>query len=308
VSQPPSNDNNGPDGVLAVRSAAIPDVLLPDVADTATPGWWRTRAGLGSRRGTTLGVGLVTIYLSLVVLIPLAAVIVRSQTHGFVNSWHLITASQPLAALKLTIVASFIIAIVNLVMGTIIAWVLVRDEFPGKGLVDMVIDMPFALPTIVAGLVLLTLYGPSSPLHVNIAFTRYAIVVALLFVTLPFVVRTVQPVLIELDRDMEAAAASLGASNFLIARKIILPNLIPAMLTGTGLAFARAIGEFGSVNLLSGNLPFHTEVSAVNIYNQIESDQNAAAAAQSTVLLILAFVVLFALDLIKRRGGRRGDN
>jgi sulfate transport system permease protein len=308
VSQPVSpslGESNGPDGGNdpAVRSA-----LVPGVAALETPRWWRSGAGLGSKRGTGLGVGLVTLYLSLVVLIPLAAVIVRSQTGGFANSWHLVTAGQPLAALKLTVVASFLIAIVNLVMGTIIAWVLVRDDFPGKGLVDLIIDMPFALPTIVAGLVLLTLYGPTSPLHVNIAFTRFAIVVALLFVTLPFVVRTVQPVLIELDRDMEAAAASLGASNFLIARKIILPNLIPAMLTGTGLAFARAIGEFGSVNLLSGNLPFHTEVSAVNIYNQIESDNNAAAAAQSTVLLLLAFVVLFVLDLLKRRGGRRGEH
>jgi sulfate transport system permease protein len=310
VSQPPSSTENGPDGgTPAVRPAVV--VGTPDrrvtPAPTVTPGWWRARAGIGSRRGTTLGVGLVTLYLSLVVLIPLAAVIVRSQTGGFANSWRLVTASQPLAALKLTVIASVLIAIVNLVMGTIIAWVLVRDDFPGKGVVDMVIDMPFALPTIVAGLVLLTLYGPSSPLHVNIAFTRLAIVVALLFVTLPFVVRTVQPVLLELDRDMEAAAASLGASNLLIARKIILPNLIPAMLTGTGLAFARAIGEFGSVNLLSGNLPFHTEVSAVNIYNQIQSDNNAGAAAQSTVLLILAFLVLFGLDLIKRRGGLRGE-
>jgi sulfate transport system permease protein len=304
VSQPPNSTGIGPDGVHALRPPVVPEPAERRVA----PGWWRVRAGLGSRRGTTLGVGLVTLYLSLVVLIPLAAVIVRSQTGGFANSWRLVTAAQPLAALKLTIVASVIISLVNLVMGTIIAWVLVRDDFPGKGVVDMVIDMPFALPTIVAGLVLLTLYGPSSPLHVNIAFTRAAIVVALLFVTLPFVVRTVQPVLLELDRDMEAAAASLGASNLLIARKIILPNLLPAMLTGTGLAFARAIGEFGSVNLLSGNLPFHTEVSAVNIYNQIQSDNNAGAAAQSTVLLLLAFLVLFALDLIKRRGGLRGDH
>ena len=152
---------------------------------------------------------------------------------------------------------------------------------------------------------LLTLYGPRSPAHINIAFTRTAITVALLFVTLPFVVRTVQPVLLELDRDMEAAAASLGASPFLIARRIILPNLVPAMLTGTGLAFARAIGEFGSVSLLSGNLPFHTEVSAVNIYNQIQSDNPVGAAAQSTVLLVIAFVVLLALDWLKRWGGRR---
>jgi sulfate/thiosulfate transport system permease protein len=273
---------------------------------TEQPAWWRARSGSNSGGGTALGLGLVTLYLSLLVLIPLGAVVWKSQSNGWSGGWQQVTSPQAWAALKLTLTISAGVALFNLVMGTIIAWVLVRDDFPGKSVVELFIDLPFALPTIVAGVVLLSLYGPRSPAHVNIAFTRTAITVALLFVTLPFVVRTVQPVLIELDRDMEAAAASLGASPFVIARRIILPNLVPAMLTGTGLAFARAIGEFGSVSLLSGNLPFHTEVSAVNIYNQIQSDNPVGAAAQSTVLLAVAFIVLFALDGLKVWGRRRG--
>ena len=225
---------------------------------------------------------------------------------GLSAFWEQITSPAAVAALKLTFVASLIVVAVNAVTGTLIAWVLVRDDFAGKAVVEFLIDLPFALPTVVAGFVLLSLYGPSTPVHVNIAFTRLAIALALLFVTLPFVVRTVEPVLIELDRDMESAAASLGARPLLIARRIVLPNIVPAMLTGTGLAFARAIGEFGSVSLLSGNLPFHTEVSAVNIYNQVQSDNTVGAAAQSTVLLMIAFLVLFGLDVLKRRSARRG--
>jgi len=266
----------------------------------------RPRSSAASARRSGLGIGLVTLYLSLLVLIPLAAVVWKSQSEGFAHGWAQVTAPQPWAALKMTLAISAGVALFNLVMGTLIAWVLVRDEFPGKSVVELLIDLPFALPTVVAGFVLLSLYGPSTPVHVDIAFTRVAIAVALLFVTLPFVVRTVQPVLIDLDRDMESAAASLGAGPALIVRRVVLPNLVPAMLTGAGLAFARAIGEFGSVSLLSGNLPFHTEVSAVNIFNQVQSDNPAGAAAQSTVLLAIAFVVLFGLDVLKRRSARHG--
>ena len=161
-------------------------------------------------------------------------------------------------------------------MGTIIAWVLVRDRFPGKGVVNSLIDLPFALPTIVAGLTLLALYGPSSPVGLNLAFTRAGIVLALLLVTLPFVVRSVQPVLLELDREMEQAAASLGAGRWTIFRRIIFPNLVPAILGGTGLAFARALGEFGSLVLIAGNVPFDTQVSSLYIVGQIESDRHAS--------------------------------
>ncbi len=245
-------------------------------------------------------------YLSLVVLIPLAAVVWRSGAGGPGRAWAQVTAPQPLAALRFTLLASAGVAVANTVIGTVIAWVLARDGFPGSSLVDGIIDLPFALPTVVAGLVLLSLYGPDSPVHLSLAYTRTAVVLALLFVTLPFVVRTVQGVLLELDRDMESAAASLGASPALIVRRIVLPNLVPAMLTGSGLAFARAIGEFGSVSLLSGNLPFRTEVSAVNIDNQVESGNLTGAAAQSTVLLVIALAVLSALAVARRRAAGAG--
>jgi sulfate transport system permease protein len=169
----------------------------------------------------------------------------------------------------------------------------------------MLVDLPFALPTIVAGLVLLALYGPNSPIGIDIAYTRAAIVLALLFVTLPFVVRTVQPVLLELDRDMEEAATSLGAGPWTTFRRIVLPNLAPAMLSGTALAFTRAIAEFGSVVLISGNIPFRTEVAAVDIFGQIESDNTAGAAAVSTVLLVVALVALVGLDSVQKWGAQR---
>ena len=259
-----------------------------------------------SRRGTVAGVSLVTIYLSLVVLIPLAAVVWRSQSAGIDGFWQQITTPEAAAALKLTVAASIVVALVNVFFGTLIAWVLVRDSFPGRRLLDTFIDLPFALPTIVAGLVLLSLYGAQSPVGINLAYTRIGVGVALLFVTLPFVVRTVQPVLIELDQEMEAAAHSLGASPFTTFRRIILPNLLPAILAGTGLAFARAISEFGSTVLISGNIPFQTQVSAVHIFSQIETDNTTGAAAEATVLLVLALVVIVGLDLLQRWAARRG--
>jgi sulfate/thiosulfate transport system permease protein len=199
-----------------------------------------------------------------------------------------------------TLGLSIAVVAINAVSGTVIAWVLVRDSFPGKTLLNSVIDLPFALPTIVAGLTLLALYGPRGPLGVNIAYTRLAVLVALLFVTLPFVVRTVQPVLIELDREMEEAAASLGAGRASIFARIIFPNLFPAILSGVALAFARAVGEFGAVVLISGNIPFDTEVSSVYIFGQIESDNVTGAAAVSVVLLVISFVALLGIGGIRR--------
>jgi len=193
---------------------------------------------------------------------------------------------------------------INAVTGTLIAWVLVRDTFRGKATVNSLIDLPFALPTIVAGLTLLALYGPKGPIGINVAYTRAAIILALLFVTLPFVVRSVQPVLLELDRDMEEAAASLGASSFSIFRRIVLPNLMPAILSGVALAFARSIGEFGSVILISGNIPFQTEVASVHIFSQIESDDVTGAAAVSVLLLVISFVSLLAIDTFRKWGSK----
>jgi sulfate transport system permease protein len=193
---------------------------------------------------------------------------------------------------------------INVVTGTLIAWVLVRDEFPGKRIVNSLIDLPFALPTIVAGLTLLALYGPKGPFALDIAYTRAAVVAALLFVTLPFVVRAVQPVLLELDHDMEEAAASMGAGSLTIFRRIILPNLTPAILAGAALAFARAIGEFGSLVLITGNLPYKTEVASVFISSQIESGNPGGAAAVSVLLLVVAFVVLLGISGISRWGAK----
>ena len=255
----------------------------------------------GRSIGAPLTRGVVVGYLSVLVLIPLAAVVLRSTEGGWEGFWRAVTAPQALAALELSLVGSLAVAAVNAVTGTLIAWVLVRDDFPGKGLVNALIDLPFALPTIVAGLTLLALYGPKGPLGVDIAYTRAAVVLALLFVTLPFVVRAVQPVLAELDREMEEAAAALGASGFTTFRLIVLPNLLPAILAGVGLGFARAIGEFGSVVLISGNLPYETEVASVRIFSQVENDRVTAAAAIAVVLLTVSLAVLLAIAGFERR-------
>ena len=244
---------------------------------------------------------LATAYLSLIVLVPLAAVLAKSGEGGLAAFWEHVTARQAIAAIELTVVVSAIVTLVNVVLGTVIAWVLVRDDFPGKRAVNAIIDLPFALPTIVAGLTLLALYGPEGPAPVDIGFSRVALVAALLFVTLPFVVRAVQPVLIELDRDMEEAAASLGARPRTIFRRVVLPNLVPAIASGAGLGFARAIGEFGSVVLISGNIPFQTEVASVYVYGQIESDNVAAAASVSVLLLLVSFVLLLAISFASTR-------
>jgi sulfate/thiosulfate transport system permease protein len=251
------------------------------------------RAGRFAAPG--LAVGLSTLYLSFIVLLPLAALAWRA--HG----WDAVTSGQAVAALKLTLVASLMVAAVNAVAGTAIAWTLVRDRFPGRGFVNALVDLPFALPTIVAGLTLLALYGPKSPAGVNVAFTRWAILLALLFVTLPFVVRTVQPVLLELDTEMEDAAASLGASKTATFRRVILPNILPAILSGVALAFARAVGEFGAVVLISGNLPFKTEVVSVYVFGRIESGDPGGAAAASVVILAISFGVLLAIGGLRRR-------
>jgi sulfate transport system permease protein len=274
---------------------------LPADATIAAPAP-RTRS-LGRGLGTPLFAGGLSVaWLTLIVLIPLAAVVVRSFDDGSGTFWDAITAPQAVAAIRLTLIISAIVAAIDAVMGTLIAWVLVRDEFPGKRIVNALIDLPFALPTIVAGLVLLALYGPNGPIGINVAYTRVALLLALLFITLPFVVRAVQPVLMALERDVEEAAESLGARPWTIFRRIILPALRPAMLAGVGLAFGRAVGEFGSVVLISGNLPYKTEVASVLVFAQIESDNTTGAAAVSVLLLAVSFAVLLGISFIARRG------
>jgi sulfate/thiosulfate transport system permease protein len=252
--------------------------------------------------GQALTRGLVVGYLSIMVLLPIAAVVSRSFEEGLAAFWDSISTPQAVAAMELTVLASLVVVAINAVFGTIIAWVLVRDEFPGKRYVNAIIDLPFALPTIVAGLTLLALYGDNGMLGISgISFTKIGVVMALLFVTLPFVVRAVQPVLLELDQDMEEAAASLGAKPLTIFRRIVLPNLAPAMFAGVALAFARAIGEFGSLILISGNIPFDTEVASVFIFKQVEAGNETAAASVSVVLLAVSVGILFLINWLGRR-------
>ena len=244
-----------------------------------------------------MGLGLATLYMSVIVLIPLAAVAVKAISQSPSSFWDSVTNRVALTALGVTLGASLVVAAIGAVMGTIVAWVLVRDQFPGKRFINALIDLPFALPTIVAGLTLLALYGPDSPFGVHLAYTRVIVLLALLFVTLPFTVRSVQPVLIELDREVEEAAASLGASNATTFRRIVLPALRPAILSGAALAFARSVGEIGSLVLIVGKV----QIASIVIFADIESDAPQAAASLSLVLLVLSLVVLV---LIRRIGGR----
>ena len=262
----------------------------------------RGSAAPGVTRTGSLTLGVVTLWLSVIVLLPLAAVVAKSFEGGLGAFWDAVSARQAVSALTFTIGAALVVTVINAVFGTLIAWVLVRDDFPGKRVVNALIDLPFALPTIVASITLLALYGSKSPVGINVAFTRAAVIMALLFVTLPFVIRAVQPVLLELDRDMEEAAASLGATPITTFRRIVLPNLIPAILSGCALAFARAVGEFGSVVLISGNIPFHTQVASVFVFKQIESDAPVSAAAVSVVLLALSLIVLVGIRAFGRWG------
>ncbi|HLN18049.1 MAG TPA: sulfate ABC transporter permease subunit CysT [Acidimicrobiales bacterium] len=258
-------------------------------------------SAVGRRAARIGGPALAVTYLSLLVLLPLAALLSNALSGGPAAFWRAVTQPEAVAALELTLVASLIVALVNSVAGLAIAWVLVRDQFRGKALVSALIDLPFALPTVVAGLTLLALYGPDSPFGVNLAGTRLGIGCALAFVTLPFCVRSVQPVLAELDRETEEAAASLGAKNTQVVRRIVLPSIAPAVLAGAGLAFARAVGEFGSVVLISGNLPFKTEVASSWIFSLSQSGDLSAASAVSVVLVLISLSVLLAIGWMRRR-------
>lgn len=249
------------------------------------------------RVGEGLGLGVATLYLSLVVLIPLAAVAAKAFSHGIGHALDSMTTPIALKALGVSVFSSLLVAVIGGLTGTLVAWVLVRDQFPGQRFVNALIDLPFALPTIVAGLTLIALYGPDSPVGVHLVYTRAAVIVALLFITLPFVVRSVQPVLIELDKEVEEAAASLGASNATTFRRIILPALIPAIFSGAALAFARSVGEFGSLALISGKV----QIASLVIFADVENGDPQSAAALSVVLMVISLIILF---VIRRIGGR----
>jgi sulfate transport system permease protein len=246
--------------------------------------------------------GVVTLWLSVMVLLPIAALVTRSFDDGVGEFWDAVTQPAAIDALQLTLVVSLAVVAINIVMGTLIAWVLVRDEFPGKGILNSIIDLPFALPTIVAGLTLIALYGSNGILGLeNFVAAKLGVITALLFVTLPFVVRAVQPTLLELDRDMEEAAASLGSNPFTTFRRIVLPNLMPAIFAGGALAFARAVGEFGSLILIAKATQ---EVASIYIFKQVEGGNITGAAAVSVVLLLVSLIVLFGINWFGRRSAR----
>jgi sulfate/thiosulfate transport system permease protein len=259
----------------------------------------RRAQAAGDRAAAALTLGFVTLFLTVLVALPIAALVWEARSDGGQSFADAVTEPQAVAALKLTLGAAALVSLLNAVLGTITAWVLVRDDFRGKSTVNAIIDLPFALPTIVAGLTLLALYGPQSPVGVDVAYTRTAIVLAMMFVTLPFVVRTVQPVLQELDPELEHAAHSLGASHATTFRRIVFPNLLPGILSGIALAFAKAVGEFGALVIITGNIPFKSEVSSVYIFGRIESGDSAAASATAVVLLAISFVALLSIGAIR---------
>ena len=242
-------------------------------------------------------------FLSIVVLLQIAALLAAGVGPGFLAT---ITQPEAVAALTFTVAVSLVAVAVDVVAGLVVAWVLVRDDFPGRRVVDALVDLPFALPTIVAGLTLLALYGQGNPLGLDLAYTRAGVALALLFVTLPFVVRSVQPVLADLDPEVEEAAATLGARPWTTFRRIVVPTLLPALVTGGAQAFARALGEFGSVVLISGNLPYRTEVASWWIFTQVENGAPQAGAAVAVVLLAIALLVVVVLRLVGRRAEVRG--
>jgi sulfate/thiosulfate transport system permease protein len=287
-----------------MRAAVEPDPAGP----RAEPGEdYSQRFPPRRRGGTALRVGVATLWLSVIVLLPLAAIVFQSAGGGWHAFWAAVTSNAALESFRVTLTISAAVSLVNVVFGLLVAWVLTRDDFPGKRLVDTVIDLPFALPTIVASIVMLALYGPSSPLGIHLQHTKWGVGVALLFVTLPFVVRSVQPVLLELDREIEEAAASLGASNATIFTRVILPPLLPSLLSGAGLAFSRAIGEYGSIVLIGGAVPGRTEVSSQWIRTLVENDDRTGAAAISIALLVISFIVLFILRAVGSRAAKREE-
>ncbi|WP_291376994.1 MULTISPECIES: sulfate ABC transporter permease subunit CysT [Achromobacter] len=264
--------------------------------------------------GFGISMGYAVLYLSVLVLIPLAALPIKSAGLGWEGFWDAVTAPRVVASYKLTFGASFIAALVNLVFGTVVAWVLVRYRFPGKKILDALVDLPFALPTAVAGIALTALYsqkgwlgGPLSEwFGLKVAFTPLGIVIALIFIGVPFVVRTVQPVLEDVEREIEEAAASLGADRWQTFRRVLLPTIMPALMTGFALAFARAVGEYGSVVFIAGNMPMVSEITPLLIISKLEQFDYAGAAAIATVMLVLSFVLLLIINLLQGWQARRG--
>lgn len=279
---------------------------------TAARRWARSGAGRTAARADLALRALALGYVGLFVLLPVVAIAVQSFADGPARLWESVRQPTALYSLRLTFLLALAMIAVNFVMGTLTAWVLVRYRFPGRGLLNALIDLPFAIPTNVTGLMLVVLYGPQSSIGrllsahgVEIIYAKPGIVLALLFVTMPFVVRAVQPVLMELDPEMEEAAATLGAQRWTVFRRVVFPSILPAVLTGTALAFSRALGEFGSVIMVAGNIPMRTQVAPVYIYGEVESYNPKGALGVSIVLLAGSFAVLIVLHLLQRVGRRR---
>ena len=274
---------------------------------------WQPRIpGTGVLPGFGITLGFALTYLSLIVLIPLGVLVWRATGLGLVGLWQMATTPRVLAALETSFGLSALAVLANALFGVIVAWVLTRYEFPGRRLLDAAVDLPFALPTAVAGIALAALYAPNgwlgalvAPLGIKIAFTPAGIFIALVFIGLPFVVRTVQPVLQDLDHEIEEASATLGASRFQTVRRVVLPTLLPALLTGVALAFARAVGEYGSVIFIAGNIPFKSEIAPLLIVAQLEEYNYAGAAAIATIMLAASFVILLAINLLQALSQRR---
>jgi sulfate transport system permease protein len=273
------------------------------------------RTSRGVLPGFGVSLGITCSYLSLIVLLPLATVFVRTADLSWHQFWGTVTAARVLASYRVTFGAAFAAALVNTVFGLLVAWVLVRYRFPGRRLVDAVVDLPFALPTAVAGIALTTLYAGNGwvgrylePLGIKVAYTWLGIAVALVFIGLPFVVRTVQPVLDDLDVDVEEAAASLGARRWQTFTRVILPAVAPALLTGFALAFARAVGEYGSVVFISGNMPMKTEIVPLLIITKLEQYDYAGATAVALVMLVVSFLLLLTINLIQWAARRRAGS
>lgn len=267
-------------------------------------GWHFRKPSVIPGFGLTLGFSVA--YLTLLILIPLAALVLRSTDVGFAGFWKIVTDVRTVAALETSFGTAFIAALVNVVFGVILAWVLVRYRFPGRRFIDAIVDIPFALPTAVAGIALASIYAPNgwigsllAPFNIKIAFSRAGIVVALIFIGLPFVVRTVQPIMEEISREVEEAAATLGASRFQTIWRVLLPSLQPAILTGFALAFARGVGEYGSVIFIAGNTPYVSEIAPLLIVIRLEEYDYAGATALATVMLALSFAMLLFINLIQ---------
>lgn len=262
--------------------------------------------------GFGLTMGFSIFYLSLIVFLPLSALVLKTMELSFAEFWQVVASDRAIASYQLTFGASFVAALINLVFGLLVAWVLVRYTFPGKKIIDALVDLPFALPTAVAGIALTALYAPNGwigqffhAVGIKIAYSPIGVTLALVFIGLPFVVRTVQPVLEDIEKELEEAAASLGATRFQTFARVIFPALIPSLLTGFALAFARAIGEYGSVVFISGNMPFKTEITPLLIMTRLEQFDYTGAAALGTVMLCISFVLLLLINLLQHWSNNR---